>query len=59
MEPLEPYLVSIPSQETASRQERKRVSRCPVCGTLETLRLARGMILCTHCFWAMALQKAS
>jgi len=57
--PLEPYLVNVPQNEVGHGKTGKRVACCPVCGNLDTLRVARGMILCTNCFWALGLKQAS
>lgn len=52
-----PYLVPLPRDVHASPSHRKRITRCPACGALGTLKVAKGMILCTQCFWATALQQ--
>lgn len=35
------------------------ITSCPACESTDTLRVARGMILCTNCFWAIELKQAS
>lgn len=59
MDALAPYLVTIQTVDEQGREKRKEVARCPVCAAQETLREVRGMIICTHCFWALELRQAS
>jgi len=32
---------------------------CPACESTGTLKMTSGMILCTHCFWAIEVKQAS
>ncbi|HEY3378343.1 MAG TPA: hypothetical protein VGL77_12700 [Armatimonadota bacterium] len=54
-----PYRAPLVDAERNERSTRKGAVRCPVCNLEGTLREAKGMILCTHCFWAIELRQAS
>lgn len=56
MSELARYLVPADSRDAADQQPPKRTTRCPVCERTGTLRETEGMILCTHCFWAVEVQ---
>lgn len=57
MDALAPYRRVVFHIDQNGQQVRKHVPCCPVCETQESLREAKGMILCTHCFWAMDLKQ--
>lgn len=58
MEPLEPYYIRLPRETREKQSLPRRVARCPVCGKLNTLKYTQGMILCTHCCWALTVKQA-
>jgi len=59
MDAIAPDHAKVVSNGKEEQTRRKAITRCPVCNAEDTLREARGMILCTHCFWALELPAIS
>ena len=50
------YRMTVVESTEQGKSRVKHTTICPICKTQNSLRQVSGMLLCTHCFWAIELQ---